>query len=96
MDDAPLWAIVVAGVLAFAGDFVHAGLWLVARARGSRPPRHPERRAMTLKYATTVAVVFAAALLTRSWLLVALLVVPGLVTLALFAHAAAQVVRSHR
>jgi hypothetical protein len=94
VDGAPLWAIVLAGVLAFAGDLAHAGLWLIVRARGSRPPRHPERRATTLNYAATVAAVFVAALLTRSWLLVALLIVPGLVALALFAHAAAQVVRS--
>jgi hypothetical protein len=87
---------VVAGVLAFAGDLVHGGLWLAARTAGARPRRHPERRATTLSWAATVAAVLTAALVTRNWLFVALLAVPGIVTLALLVRATVQVARSRR
>jgi hypothetical protein len=91
-----LWAVVVAGVLAFAGDLVHGGLWLAVRATGARPRPHPELRATTLSWAATVAAVFTAALITRNWLFVALLVVPGIVTLALVVRAMVQVARPRR
>ena len=40
--------------------------------------------------------VFTAALVTRNWLFVALLAVPGIVTLALLVRATVQVARSRR
>jgi hypothetical protein len=91
-----LWAVVIAGVPAFAGDLVLGGLWLAVRATGARPHRHPERRATTLNWAATVAAVFTVALVTRNWLFVALLVVSGIVTLALVVRAMVQVARSRR
>jgi hypothetical protein len=96
MGDAPLWIVVAVGAFSLVPDVVLAGLWVTARATGRHVGRYSVRPASALSFAATMAVVFVAALLTRDWILVALLAAPSVIFLVLAIRAAAQATRLHR
>jgi hypothetical protein len=94
MGDAPLWAVVAVGAFSLVPDVLLAGLWLAARAMGRPVGRYPVRPASTLGFVATTAAVFVAALVTRDWIVVALLGAPGVVFLVIALRAAAHATRS--